>query len=101
LVAQVKGLTIACNHEELIIFVNVVNLDIRERSNYLLLGGKVGALLELKVTDCTRQGKVAVHATKVDKATCGLDTRLLGCRLLARYSDADGERAFVLGLVVK
>jgi hypothetical protein len=79
----VKGLTIACNHEELIIFVNVVNLDIRERSNYLLLGGKVCALLELKVTDRTRQGKVAVHATKVDEATCSLDTCLLGCRLLA------------------
>jgi hypothetical protein len=59
-----------------------VYLDIGEGSNYLLLGREIGALLELKVTYRTRQGKVAVYTAKVDETASGLDTRLLGCGLL-------------------
>lgn len=58
-------------------------LDIWEGSDYLLLGGKIGALLELEIAYRTRQGEVAVHATKIDEASCGLDTCLFDCRLLA------------------
>jgi hypothetical protein len=79
----VVELTIACNHEKLVVFVDVVYLDVRERRDYLLLGRKIGALLEFKVTYRTRQSKVAVDTAKVDEATRSLNTRLLGCSLLA------------------
>ena len=72
------GPTIASNDEELIVGVDVVYLDVGERSNDLLLRGEIGALLELEVTYRAGQGKVAVDATEVDKASCGLDTCLLG-----------------------
>jgi hypothetical protein len=49
-----KVLTIACNDQELVILVDVVYLDVRERGDYLLLGWEIGALLELKVTYRTR-----------------------------------------------
>lgn len=53
-------------------------LDVGERGNDLLLRGKIGALLELEVTYRAGQGEVAVDAAKVDEASCGLDTCLLG-----------------------
>jgi hypothetical protein len=55
-----------------------VNLNIGERSDDLLLRREIGALLELEVTYRTGQGQVAIDATKVDKASCGLDTGLFG-----------------------
>jgi hypothetical protein len=70
-------LTIACNNKELVVGGDLVYLDIGERGDNLLLGGKVGALLELEVTYRAGEGEVAVHATKVDEASCGLDTCLL------------------------
>jgi hypothetical protein len=97
-----KGLTITCNHQELVILVDVVDLDVREGGDYLLLGREVGALLELKVTYRTRQGKVAVDAAEVDETTSCLDARFLGWQLLAWYSNRGaGRRAFVLRLVVE
>ena len=59
-------------------------LDVGEGSDDLLLRGKVGALLELKVTYRAGQGEVAVDAAKVDEASCGLNTCLLGCKLSAQ-----------------
>lgn len=64
-----------------------MNLDVRERSHYLLLGREIGALLELEVTDGTRQCQVAVDASKVDKASCGLDAGFLGCAVLENPSN--------------
>jgi hypothetical protein len=58
-----------------------VDLDVRESSYYLLLRGKVGALLELEIAYRARKGEVAVDAAKVDETTRGLDARLLGCAL--------------------
>jgi hypothetical protein len=78
-----KELTITCNHQELVILVDVVYLDVREGGDYLLLGREVGALLEFKVTYRTRQGKVAVDAAKVDETASCLDARFLGWQLLA------------------
>jgi hypothetical protein len=76
-----RGLTIACNNNELVILVDVMYLNIREGGDYLLLRRKVCALLELKVTYRTRQRKVAIHTAKVDETTGSLDTRFLGCEL--------------------
>jgi hypothetical protein len=73
-----KGLTITRDHQELVILVDVVYLDVWERGDYLLLGRKVGALLELKVAYRTREGKVAIDTAKVNEATSCLDTRFLG-----------------------
>jgi hypothetical protein len=53
-------------------------LNVGEGSDYLLLGRKIGALLELEVTYRARQSQVTVNTAKVDKTTCGLDTCLLG-----------------------
>jgi hypothetical protein len=44
-----------------------------------LLGGELGALLELKVTDGTGQSEVAVDTAEVDEATRGTNTSLLAC----------------------
>jgi hypothetical protein len=83
------GRTIASNNEELIVLVDVVYLDVGERGDYLLLGRKVGTLLEFEVAYRTRQGEVAVHAAEIDEATCGLDTSFLGFALSAEATDIE------------
>jgi surfactin synthase thioesterase subunit len=70
--------TVTGHNQELVVLVDIVYLDIREGSDYLLLGRKIGALLELEVAYRARQGKVAVDAAEVNKAACCLDTCLLG-----------------------
>jgi hypothetical protein len=55
-----------------------VDLDVGEGSDNLLLRGKIGALLELKVTYRAGEGEVAVDAAKVDEAAGRLDAGLLG-----------------------
>ena len=45
----------------------------------LLFGGKLGALLEFKVTDGAGQGEVTIDTAEVDEATSGADTGLLAC----------------------
>jgi hypothetical protein len=44
-------LTIAGDDQELVVLVDVMYLNVRESSDYLLLGRKIGALLELEVAD--------------------------------------------------
>lgn len=48
--SRLSYLTIAGDDQELVILVDIMYLNIREGSYYLLLGRKVGALLELEVT---------------------------------------------------
>jgi hypothetical protein len=79
-----QRLTVACNHEKLIVLVDVVYLDVWEGSDYLLLGWEIGALLELKITNGTRQSEVTIDTSKINEAACRLDTRLLGYELLAQ-----------------
>lgn len=43
--------TIAGNDQEFIVVADLVRNNIRERSHYLLLGRKLGALLELEISD--------------------------------------------------
>jgi hypothetical protein len=78
--------TVTSNNKELIVLSHLVNGHIRESGDDLLLRREICALLELKVTDSSAECEVAVHAAKVDKATCCANTSLL---------------AFVLGLVVE
>lgn len=54
-------------------------------SHNLLFGGQLGALLELKVTDGTGQGEVAIDTAEVDEATRGTDAGLLACRRELAY----------------
>lgn len=53
--AKHEELTIAGNDEELVVIVDVVDLDVGEGSDYLLLRREICALLELEVSDGTRQ----------------------------------------------
>lgn len=48
-----ESLTIACQDEEFIVISKIVYHDIRVSSDYLLLGCKVGTLLEFKVANST------------------------------------------------
>lgn len=57
-----------------------------EGGHNLLLRGKVGALLELKVTNGSAQGEIAIDSSEIDEATSRTDSCLL---------------AFILGLVVE
>ena len=52
---------------------------VRERSHYLLFGRQLGTFLELKVTNGTGQGQVAIDTSEVDEATGGADTGFLAC----------------------
>lgn len=45
----------------------------------LLLGSKLGALLELEVANGSGESKVAVDPSKIDEATGGGDSCLLAC----------------------
>jgi len=82
IVIQARRLTVASNDKELVVVVDVVDLDVGEGSHYLLLRGKIRALLELEVANGTRQCEVAVDAPEIDESTGSLDTSLLGCVML-------------------
>lgn len=79
---ELGRLTVARNHQKLVVLADVVYLDVGESSDYLLLRREICALLELEIADGTRQGKVAIDTAKVDKTAGCLDTGLLGCKLL-------------------
>lgn len=69
--------TVACNDEELVVFAKFVLRHVGERSDNLLLRGKIGALLELEIANGSAEGKVAIHATKVNESTRSADACLL------------------------
>jgi hypothetical protein len=71
--------TVTGNNQEFIVIGQLVHSHVGVGSHDLLLGGKLGALLELKVTDGAGQGEVAIHAAEVDEATRGTNTGLLAC----------------------
>lgn len=97
--------TITGNDEEFIILGQIVHGHIGECSDNLLLGSQLGALLELEVTNGSREGKVAVDTAKVDKAAGGTDTGLFAWGELAWSTwyavRCDAQLTFILGLVVK
>lgn len=53
-------------------------LHIGERSDDLLLRGKLGALLELKIANGTRKREVAIDTSKVDESSGSCDAVFLG-----------------------
>jgi hypothetical protein len=55
-----------------------VYVDIREGCDNLIFGGQFCALLELKVSNGARQGKVAIDTAKVNETTGGGNSVLLG-----------------------
>lgn len=72
------AITVASDNQEFIVLVDIVYLDVRECSDYLLLRRKICALLELEVAYRTRQSKVAIDTAKVDEAACRLNSGFLG-----------------------
>lgn len=70
-------LTVTSKDQELILVRKLMHLDVGVGGNDLVLGGELGALLELKIANSTGQGQVAVDAAEVDKATRGCDSILL------------------------
>jgi hypothetical protein len=71
--------TVASNNQELIVIGQLMHRHIGVGSHDLLLGGELGALLELKVTDGTGQSEVTVDTAEVDEATRGTNASLLAC----------------------
>lgn len=71
--------TVTSKHQKLIVVTQIVNSDVRVGGDDLLLRGKFGALLELKVSDSTRQSKVTVDAAEIDKPTGGRNASLFAC----------------------
>lgn len=55
-----------------------MGLNVREGGDDLGLGRELCALLELEVTNGAGESKIAVNTAKVNKATGGCDTGLLG-----------------------
>lgn len=70
-------LTIAGKNHEFVLVSEIVLLNIREGGDDLVLGGQLGALLELKVTNSARKSEVTIDSTEIDEATCGGDSILL------------------------
>ena len=71
-------LTIASNDKEFVVVAEFVNGNVGVCRDNLLLGRKLGALLEFEIADCARQSKVAVHTAKIDEATGSSDACLFG-----------------------
>lgn len=69
--------TVTGDDKELVIVADVVNRHVGESSDDLLLGRKVGALLELEVANGSAQCEIAVDPPKVDEATCSTNACLL------------------------
>ena len=57
-----------------------MNSHIGVCGNDLLLGGKLGTLLEFEVTNGAGQGEVTVDTAEVDETTGSADTSLLAYR---------------------
>ena len=70
-------LTVTGYDKEFIVITKLMNCHIRISGHDLLFGRKLGAFLELEITNSSRQGQVSVHTAEIDKATCGTDTSLL------------------------
>lgn len=70
--------TITSNDDEFIVVGELVHSHVREGCDNLLLRRKICTLLELEVTNGSRESEVSVNTAKVDESTSRSDTRLLG-----------------------
>lgn len=73
--------TVAGKDEKLILISEIVLLNVGESSDDLGLGGELGDLFELEITNSAGEGKVAIDTAKVDETTGGGDAVLLGLEL--------------------
>lgn len=71
------GRTVTCDHQELVVIREVMYHNVRVGGHNLLLGSKLGALLELEIADGSGESEVAVDPSKVDEATSGGNSCLL------------------------
>ena len=71
--------TVTSKDQKLVIVAQLMNSDVRVGSDDLLLWGKFGALLELKVSDSTGQSEVTVDAAEIDESTGGRNASFLAC----------------------
>lgn len=78
--SSIKALTVAGDNQKLIIIAQLVHDNVGVGSNNLLLGRKFSALLELKVTNGTREGEVAVDTAEINKTASSSDACFLSCR---------------------
>lgn len=88
--------TITGDDKEFVVIAQVVNSHVGESGDNLLLRGQFGALLELEVTNGSRESKVSVDTAKVDKAAGGTNTSLLALgdiNKVLREMIAAGEEA--------
>ena len=61
-------LTITSHNQELIIIRDIMHSDVWERGDDLLLGGEFCALLKFEITNSSRERKVSIDASEVNKA---------------------------------
>lgn len=71
-----RKLTVACNHQELIILGQIVHNNIGVGGNDLLLGSELCALLEFEVANGPGKGKVSVDASEIDESAGSGDSCL-------------------------
>ena len=67
--ANERVLTVTSNDKELVVVAKVVGGHIGECRDDLLFRWQIRALLEFKVANCARQGKVSVDSAEIDKAS--------------------------------
>lgn len=106
-----RRFTVTRNHQEFIIFGQVVHDDVWIGGNNLLLRGELCALFEFEVANGPGKGEVAIDTSKVDEAAGGSDSclftltggrRLLANRLCVVWLARNGiVCTFILGLVVE
>ena len=95
--------TIASNDKEFIIFRDLVRYNIGKSCNNLLFRCQVGTLLELEISDSSRQRQITIDTSKVDEAASSTDSGLLACNKSAMcWMERVAKRhTFVLWLVIK
>jgi hypothetical protein len=68
-----KAHTVASYDDKLVVLGELMLGDVRVCGDYLLLGGKLGRLLELEVANGARQRQISVDTSEVDEASRGRD----------------------------
>ena len=71
--------TVTGNDDKLIIIRYIVNSNFRKGGDNLLLRREIRTLLELEITNGTREGKIAIDSSEIDESSCCADSCLLAC----------------------
>lgn len=66
--------TVTSQNQKLVLFGQLMLINIGECGDNLVLGRELSALLEFEVTDGTGQSQVAIDTAKVDETTSGSDS---------------------------